>query len=392
MLLTAQEHQLITGIYDAALEPSLWDKVMAQLVMMTDAKTATFFGMDALTPSYNFVFSHNVSPENVREYFEEGWADIDRRVIGGALEKVGVGIACCNVELFGSLDHLRQELGEYYLFLKRWGMLMQAGVLLEHSPFCWTAIGIHRPEDMGEFSAEVKQLLERVAPHLRRALQIHRQLSRVRQENTHLHQLLDVLTTSVLLLNRDGRLVYANQAAENILHHSSLLSVHNYRLQARDARQHHTLYQRIEQARMCREPHTVLSTESIAGCVALTHTDSVMTEKLFITIVPFSHLQPWQALASDEVAVALFLTDPTQAPLLQTQFLQAHYQLTPREVSICQCFVKTPNLEAIAADRHLSLETVRTYLKSIFTKTQCHSQAELLSLLMSLRVQFEHIR
>ena len=40
----------------------------------------------------------------------------------------------------------------------------------------------------------------------------------------------------------------------------------------------------------------------------------------------------------------------------------------------------------------LSTESVRTYLKAIYEKTGQHSQAELIRLLMGLRVDFEHIR
>lgn len=58
---------------------------------------------------------------------------------------------------------------------------------------------------------------------------------------------------------------------------------------------------------------------------------------------------------------------------------------------ICQAFLRQPSLEAVAESCGLSLATVRSYLKSIYEKTGQHSQAELMHLLMSLRLNFEHI-
>ena len=89
---------------------------------------------------------------------------------------------------------------------------------------------------------------------------------------------------------------------------------------------------------------------------------------------------------------AIFLTDPDQGYHLSDRLLQDHYQLSPREISICQYFINTPNINTTAEHSGLSTESVRTYLKAIYEKTGQHSQAELIRLLMGLRVDFEHIR
>ena len=86
------------------------------------------------------------------------------------------------------------------------------------------------------------------------------------------------------------------------------------------------------------------------------------------------------------------MTDPDQGYHLSDHLLQDNYQLSPREVTICQLFVNNPNINTIAEHSGLSTESVRTYLKAIYEKTGQHSQAELIRLLMGLRVDFEHIR
>ena len=203
------ESHLIGNIYDAALDATLWPQVMANIVNLTQANTATLFGMDALNPHYNFVFSHNVCEQNVKEYFEEGWSHIDKKVIGGALARVGVGIPSTNSGLFGSFEEYKKAVGDFYYFLKKWNMTMQAGVLLEHSAFRWVTLGIHRAEESGDFPPEIVAFLGRIAPHLRRSLQIHRKLSIYKEQHQHLNQIFNSMHTGVLLLNKRGDVSYA---------------------------------------------------------------------------------------------------------------------------------------------------------------------------------------
>jgi len=58
-------------------------------------------------------------------------------------------------------------------------------------------------------------------------------------------------------------------------------------------------------------------------------------------------------------------------------------ELSAREWQIVRDLIHTPNVEAIARRRHLSVHTVQNHLKSVFRKLEVHSTAELLSLMLS---------
>ena len=60
-------------------------------------------------------------------------------------------------------------------------------------------------------------------------------------------------------------------------------------------------------------------------------------------------------------------------------------ELSAREWQIMRDLVETPNVEAIATRRHLSVHTVQNHLKAVFRKLEVHSTAELLSLLLGDR-------
>ncbi len=58
------------------------------------------------------------------------------------------------------------------------------------------------------------------------------------------------------------------------------------------------------------------------------------------------------------------------------------YPLTPAEAKIAIALLQGGDLRGIAAAQRVSLETVRTQLKSVFAKTNTARQADLIALLM----------
>lgn len=175
----SDEHRLIGDIYDAAMDANLWPKILANLATFTQANTANIIAMDQLNPAYNLFFSHNIPEACLVEYQQSGWNIVDMKVIGSGLAKFGVGVPHTSIDVFGSLENVKKEYGDYYGFLEKWGMTSQLGALLDHGEFRWSVVGIHRPEEMGIFDAKVIAFLGRITAHIRRALQIHRQLAAV---------------------------------------------------------------------------------------------------------------------------------------------------------------------------------------------------------------------
>ncbi|UIP07712.1 alpha/beta fold hydrolase [Erythrobacter sp. SDW2] len=64
--------------------------------------------------------------------------------------------------------------------------------------------------------------------------------------------------------------------------------------------------------------------------------------------------------------------------------LEQAYGLTASEVEICRLVFELCDLEAVAEEREVSIETVRTQVKRIFGKLGLHSKAELVKLLAML--------
>ena len=65
-MLAEHENKIIGMIYDAALNPMLWQEVLSEIADFTKSTTAIFTATDQLSPNYDFVFTHSIPIERVQ--------------------------------------------------------------------------------------------------------------------------------------------------------------------------------------------------------------------------------------------------------------------------------------------------------------------------------------
>ena len=184
-----EEHHVIGLIYDAALNPQLWPKTLESVVEFTDSTTAIFTVLDQLNPAYDFLYTHNIHEKSLAAYQEEQVKIIDMRIHTPLWEKVGVG----GTIIKNCLPYADMPGSDEYIFYKKCleptGVAYITGVLLDAGQYSWGVLGLHRSPSKHEYTLTEANTLERLGKHFRRALQIHRQLCSVKQENKELYQL-----------------------------------------------------------------------------------------------------------------------------------------------------------------------------------------------------------
>jgi DNA-binding CsgD family transcriptional regulator len=94
-------------------------------------------------------------------------------------------------------------------------------------------------------------------------------------------------------------------------------------------------------------------------------------------------LRDRDGLANSEPVIAVFVTDPEHAPVLDLQLLREWYGLTPAEARVAGLLASGLCLGEILKRLGISANTARTHLKSIFGKTETRRQGELIRLLLS---------
>lgn len=382
---------IIGDIYDASLEARLWSPVIERISHLLDAEQANILAFDQLNPHYFLFHSFNTQPEALELYQSGGFAPLDMEFAGKwMLTTAGIGHATANHKHFGGIENYMRAAGRLYdEFFAKVDILYQCGALLEKTDFRWSVIGLHRGHHSEPYADEQIDMLTRLVPHLRRALQIHRQLIIANQEHAQLYRLLDGLTAGVLLLDVRGRIRYANPNAERLLQrHDGLCVGLMHDLKAPALAQQTELQTLINGAiGTSRRDRRATTAGGVMACP-----DTNGRGLLMLTVAPLSELAGYAELGSDEIAAAIFLTDPQAQHTLSTDILRHNYGLTARECEVCTAFLNSATVQGTAELCGISVSTVRTYLKDIYEKTGQRSQAALMQLLMGLRSNFEHIR
>lgn len=381
-----QENQIVGMIYDAALDSQLWPKVLAEIVCATQSSTAIFTAVDQLNPSFDFVYTHQIPAQCLTAYQDERINIIDMKLHVPLWQKAGVGgIIHENLKHYAASPLGSDEFIFYDRCLKPINISRFGGVLLEQGRYQWSVFAVHRAPDSQAYTQAELALLERIGKHFRRALQIHRQLSSVKQENKELYQVLQHLNTAVVIVDEQMSVMYSNTAAQRILENSSLLSLDRYghlntlqKFQAQlDALIQSALFQ-----------DKLVNASQIGGVLGLYQQQS--EQPMMLTVAPLSQIQHFQQTDVHARAV-LFISQVSEKKQLAEQFVKELYALSPRELQVCILFFNGLALEEIGEHLGITYQSVRTYFKLIYAKTGCNSQIELFTLLSRFAIEFQHI-
>lgn len=381
-MLAEHENKIIGMIYDAALNPMLWQDVLSEIADFTKSTTAIFTATDQLSPNYDFVFTHNIPIESMHAYQDEQVKVLDMRLHAPYWAEKALGDTVLNsFARYANMPVGTDEFLFYEKCAKPTNVSHVAAVLLERSVYSWAVLAVHRAPQLKEYSETEDLILKRLGIHMRRALQIYRQMTFLKDDRDNIYHVLDHFKVGVILLNQDYGLSYSNAIARKILERSSLLQL--------DQKNHLKTCLEFQQklADLIRSSLFEIGdvTHESGGVLALY--DHNNTASLMLSILPFSEIN----ISHHPKKVIIFITQTDQPQRLAEDYLQQKYKLAKREIEVCYLFVNGMDLEQISLQMNITYGTVRMYIKNIFAKTACSSQTELMQLLMGLTLDFEHI-
>ncbi|MCH4248909.1 MAG: helix-turn-helix transcriptional regulator [Acinetobacter populi] len=381
-MLTEQENKVIGMIYDAALNPSLWQEVLTEIVDLTGSTTAIFTATDQLSPNYDFVFTHNIPPEGMLAYQDEQVKVIDMRIHTPYWMEKALGDTV--LQSFAFYADMPKETDQYIFYekcAKPANITHVAAVLLERSAYSWAVFAVHRSPQLDEYSEQDGKILKRLGIHIRRALQIYRQMIILQEDKQDIYHVLDHFKIGVILVNQDYQLYYANAIVKKIFERCSVLDLDkNNNLKTLKSFQE-KLNQLISSA-LFKEN----SLDYDAGGI-LSLYDDEKNDSLMLSILPFSG-----AAKIQQRKAIIFVTQTNRPQYLARDYLIQKYKLAKRELDVCELFIHGLGLEEIAQQMNITYGSIRMYIKNIFAKTKCNSQTELMQLLMTVTLEFEHIQ
>jgi DNA-binding CsgD family transcriptional regulator len=367
--------RLVHLLQEAALEPNLWDAVVSEIVAATGGSDGILFSPELPPSMGGFWASKAILPHHMETYATHYCSKDVWRHSRPNLYRID-GRLIPDEELIDPVSMLRSEF--YCDFLKQLevGRLVCGVVHSSDSPAVagGLLLSIFKPMHKERFDAQQQELVRRLLPHVRTAFNTWRLLGAHQRTHELSYATLNALAAAVLLIDRESRILFANEAAEGLFAEADGLAMRNGVLVGATVRETARiqafvagLFAPLNGAPgICVHPVARPSGKRAYACFA--HPLPPGTGMYGLTSTP---------------AMILFIRDPASRCTLEPEMLEQLHGLTRCEALLASLLAQGMTLHDAAAIRGISYETARCQLKSVFGKTGCYRQAELVAFLVN---------
>lgn len=361
---------LTEAIYDAAIAPAEWGRVMAMLKQEFRTEAETLYGLDLARDKLHPIHIDGIDNVFLRTFEECFYTDDNPCIRSEPLHRPGVvRTDSMLLAYFNDPQVLRRSI--YYnewMRPQRMEHTMGATPLAEGNTI--VNLSLLRNPAFGPFSNHEVRTFGQFAGHLQRALRLGVRLGTLQSLQHTSLALLDAHPAAVLLLDGNGSVMFANRAATALVEAADGVNLGPHGPM---------LARRIDHDRLARLIARALAGGSGGAMSALRPSG----KRPYSIIV--SPLSPGRAeMLAPHAAACVMIADPETAPSVPAERLRALFHLTPAEVTLAERLLAGDELRAAAETLGISYATARAHLISIFRKTSTRRQGELMKLLMSV--------
>ena len=363
----------ITDLEISRLIGKIYDEVTAERPWITSLEA-----LRKLIPSHTMALEASVNGErHITYYFAAG-----RRV-----EAEDIGIWECHssdqrevIELSEGLvvsnnDWRKNGAKSDFLFLlEKYDVLRSMSVLV--SSFGHVQYSLHAGRSINEsaFNENEENLFSIISSHFSRAIKLRQQLSEERMTKELQSDALDRLSVGSIVVDASGGLTSVNKVASRILRDKDGLADYGLRLHALDSQTDKILQDSIAQA---------LSDDSTneRSTVRALSVPRQGKDNLQLVI----SVRPMLDLISDRMqnGALIFVHDPETKNCKDATIYQQLFNLTRAESNLAAELANGLSVEEAEEALHISHNTTRAHLRSIFSKTGVSSRADLIRLLIN---------
>lgn len=349
-----------TAFTKAAIDPTLWVDAMEIVARATNSVGAVLMDTNNQLPGMPTSESMGAA---VEAYIVDGWYERDVRFgIKGRLIRNGVG---CDLNLFTpeQIEHHPY----YQEFLAPHNLRWFAGVRVASGDSFW-CLSIQRSIKQGPFSQAQLNELAQLSGRLGSASAVSNMLGFSRIGASL--EAFEFARTAALIFDGSGYVIQMNDTARRLLDDS--IKVSSRRLFCLDKAATAAFEGQLRNV-LRSNASSCLSTP--IGLPRLGRLP-VLAYIMRLGSVTFNALAPGQAVA--------VLIDPETKRAPAHSALRTCFDLTNAEARLAQQLVMGTPLDRIHREFGISYETARNQLKAILSKTETHSQSQLVSVLTGL--------
>ncbi len=363
-----ETHDHLIGLaYEAALEPERWQAVIDALRSNIGANSGLLRLFDDNCTELDFNLTVGFDPvyqEIYRQRFvhDDPIRDGVARLQPGRLVREEAIVPFETLRRTQFYDEYMRPQGKRYIL---------GGTLLREADVL-AILGLQRDEGAAPFTSSQERSLNHLAGHLQRALRLHLRCANLRATVRTLSSLLDAIPTAVFAIDQWGCVRLANEAADRLVEAGDTFYIASGKLRARNPRCDRMLRQEIaacsgEGARPTRRP----------GDLASIPAPPSREDPTGVLVAPWTDPVENDVGSARRVRALVLIGNDRGTRTTLTNLVADMLELKPSEARLVLALAECGTLEAAAEYAGIRYTTAREYLKSIFHKTGCHRQAEL---------------
>jgi DNA-binding CsgD family transcriptional regulator len=355
-------------IYDSVVEPLRLQHALTEIIRMVNAPGAHLVAFEKSTMEVRLSAITGL-PLLAEIDYNERYAKLDPRAPFYLAARVGEWRSCH--------DYLSQDFVDKNEFFQDFlipygGRYCSCGKLYENDSYT-VFLGVHRGIGLGPLDENAIHVLERLTPHLVRAMQLIFRHSQLQNQWAIVKATLDMLDYGAFVCDETASILVANESALARAEHDDGVRIVNGRLVLRDTTAQGQLRALLRSASETRD-----ATNNATGILV------PRALRLPLQLIA-RKVEPDRTLlrGGDRGLWSVMLSDPQETSAPTIRALSLLYGLTPAETRIATMLVAGFTVEQIANEIQISKNTVSTHLKSLFLKTSTARQAELVRLFSS---------
>jgi DNA-binding CsgD family transcriptional regulator len=357
---------LIGEIYDAVIDPAQRNDVLDKIASFAGGHSGGLLSKHFLSKS-EVLYCYVGADPNSLQVYSESYPKLDPTADSPSFRVE---------QVVSATDLVPYEEFRRGRFYREWarphGWVDVASAVIEKSAISCTFLSVVRHEANGLVDDEMRRRMALLIPHVRRALLIGQTIHRKQTEAVCFSDVLDGLSSGMILVDANGRIVHTNNAGNAILDAADFLRAVCGRLVASDLAINAALREILVAANV---GDAALGVKGIA--LPLTAHDG---ERYVAHVLPLtSGARRAAGLAYNAVA-ALFIRKAALEPFSPPEVIGEMYKLTPTELRVLLAIVDIGGVPEVAAALGVAVTTVKTHLSRLFEKTGVARQADLVKL------------
>lgn len=360
---------LVGSIYDCAANPELWPEVLTTIRDEVGGAYALVGYIDQSEMASGrppFAVRHNspwdeewlIKLESMLKIMPQGGGLLNSLPQGGGLADGNVDIAWTQLTRSSEADFHASDF--YNHWVKPQGLRDTINTPYVHRVTMTGMLSIPSFATREPYGADECHLIERLTPHVRRAMLISDITDKGKLALTLYQQVLDSLAAAVFIVGEGQRMVFTNAAGDKMLSDGSLLALEDGALQPCQTIGSSTALADAV-GRACYGDMSI----GIAGIGVPLR--GATGERAAAYVLPISGNDVRRDLGRGKCIV--FVARRGEQQPMTTEILRTLFNLTQAEARIAQMVALGDGPQVIADALGLSINTVRTHLKHCYAKT-----------------------